>query len=68
MQALRLLFDAADAQFDEEVVLAFIPLVGTFAPGECVERNGGEVAIITRLLRVLDSSKKPCKPTAKESL
>ena len=72
MEALRILFDAAKTQFDEEVVLAFIRMVGIFPPGEIVELTNGEVAIITacspdhklkpRLLMVLDSDKKLCKP------
>ncbi|WP_439858630.1 HD-GYP domain-containing protein [Pseudomonas sp. MBLB4136] len=72
MEALRILFDEASTQFDEEVVLAFIRMIGIFPPGEIVELTNGEIAIITacsadhklkpRLLLVLDSDKKPCKP------
>jgi HD-GYP domain-containing protein (c-di-GMP phosphodiesterase class II) len=72
MEALRILFDEVNTQFDEEVVLAFIRMVGIFPPGEIVELTNGEVAIITacspdhklkpRLLLVLDSDKQPCKP------
>ncbi|UTW07868.1 HD-GYP domain-containing protein [Pseudomonas benzenivorans] len=72
MEALRILFDEVNTQFDEEVVLAFIRMVGIFPPGEIVELTNGQVAIITacspdhklkpRLLMVLDSDKKPCKP------
>lgn len=71
MESLRILFDAANSQFDEEIVLAFIRMIGIFPPGEIVELTNGEVAIITacspehklkpRLLRVLDSKKQPCK-------
>ncbi|WP_439888583.1 HD-GYP domain-containing protein [Pseudomonas sp. MBLB4123] len=72
MEALRILFDAANSQFDEEIVLAFIRMIGIFPPGEIVELTTGEVAIITacspehklkpRLLLVLDGNKQPCKP------
>lgn len=72
MEALRILFDEVNTQFDEDVVLAFIRMIGIFPPGEIVELSNSEVAIIIacapdhklkpRLLLVLDSDKKPCKP------
>lgn len=72
MEALRILFDATKSQFDEEVVLAFIRMIGIFPPGEIVELTNGEVAIIVacspehklkpRLLLVLDRQKQPRKP------
>ncbi len=72
METLRILFDSANSHFDEDIVLAFIRMIGIFPPGEIVELSSGEVGIITacspehklkpRLLCVLDSDKQPCKP------
>jgi putative nucleotidyltransferase with HDIG domain len=72
MESLRILFEASNSQFDEEIVLAFIRMIGIFPPGEIVELTNGEVAIITacspehklkpRLLLVLDCNKQPCTP------
>jgi putative nucleotidyltransferase with HDIG domain len=69
LEALRILFEAKGTQFDEEVVLAFIQLIGVYPPGEIVELSTGEVGIIIgfeagsklkpRVLIVLDASKQP---------
>lgn len=71
LESLRILFDAANSHFDEEIVGCFIRLIGIYPPGEIVELNTGEVGIIIgcapasklkpRVLRVLDAEKQPCK-------
>ncbi|WP_313515907.1 HD-GYP domain-containing protein [Pseudomonas sp.] len=71
LESLRILFDAANSHFDEEMVGSFIRLIGIYPPGEIVELSNGEVGIIIgcspdsklkpRVLRVLDCNKIACK-------
>lgn len=71
LESLRILFDAANSHFDEEIVGHFIRLIGIYPPGEIVELTTGEVGIIIgcspasklkpKILRVLDANKKLCK-------
>ncbi|MBQ0743407.1 MAG: HD-GYP domain-containing protein [Pseudomonas sp.] len=71
LESLRILFDATNSHFDEEIVGHFIRLIGIYPPGEIVELNTGEVGIIIgcspasklkpKILRVLDANKKLCK-------
>ncbi|PTS82349.1 diguanylate cyclase [Pseudomonas sp. HMWF032] len=71
LESLRILFDATNSHFDEEIVGCFIRLIGIYPPGEIVELNTGEVGIIIgcapgnklkpRVIRVLDAEKQPCK-------
>lgn len=46
LEGLRILYDCRGTQFDEEVVRAFIRLVGIYPPGHIVELNSGEAGII----------------------
>lgn len=46
LEALRILYDCRGAQFDEEIVRAFIRLVGIYPPGHIAELTNGEVGII----------------------
>lgn len=46
LEALRILYDCRGTQFDEEVVRAFIRLMGIYPPGHIVELTSGEVGII----------------------
>ncbi|MGL4319054.1 MAG: HD-GYP domain-containing protein [Pseudomonas sp.] len=71
LESLRILFDARETHFDQDIVKAFVQLVGIYPPGEIVELSSGEVGIIIscplgsklkpRLLLVLDEHKLPCK-------
>ena len=71
LESLRILFDAAGSQFDEDIVGTFIRLIGIYPPGEIVELSSGEVGIIIgcppdnklkpRVLVVLDASKQACR-------
>ncbi len=71
LESLRILFDAANSHFDEEIVGHFIRLIGIYPPGEIVELTTGEVGIIIgcspasklkpKILRALDANKKLCK-------
>ena len=71
LESLRILLEAVNSHFDEEIVGCFIRMVGIYPPGEIVELTNGEVAIIIgcppgnklkpRVLRVLDAQKQPCK-------
>lgn len=71
LESLRILFDAANSHFDEEIVGHFIRLIGIYPPGEIVELTNGEVGIIIgcspasklkpKILRVLDANKKLCQ-------
>lgn len=70
LESLRILLEAANSHFDEEIVGCFIRLIGIYPPGEIVELSSGEVAIIIgcppgsklkpKVLRVLDADKQPC--------
>lgn len=71
LESLRILFDARETHFDQDIVKAFVQLIGIYPPGEVVELSSGEVGIIIscppgsklkpRLLLVLDEHKRPCK-------
>jgi len=71
LESLRILMEAVNSHFDEEMVGCFVRLIGIYPPGEIVELTNGEVGIIIgcppgnklkpRVLRVLDAEKKPCK-------
>lgn len=71
LESLRVLFDAASTQFDEEIVGCFIRMIGIYPPGEIVELSNGEVGIIIgcapgsklkpKVLCVLNAEKQPCK-------
>ncbi|WP_248802092.1 HD-GYP domain-containing protein [Pseudomonas sp. MWU13-2100] len=70
LESLRILFKAANSHFDEQIVSAFIRLIGLYPSGEIVEMSNDEVAIILgappcnrlkpRLLRVLGADKRRC--------
>ncbi|WP_084672021.1 HD-GYP domain-containing protein [Halopseudomonas pelagia] len=71
LESLRILLDAANSHFDEEIVGHFIRLIGIYPPGEIVELTNGEVGIIIgcppsnklkpKILRVLDANKEICR-------
>lgn len=73
LESLRILFDAINTHFDEDIVACFIRLIGIYPPGEIVELNSGEIGIIIgcqpdsklkpRILRVLDNEQRPCTET-----
>ena len=46
LEALRILYDCRGQQFDEEIVRAFIRLIGIYPPGHIAELSNGEVGII----------------------
>ena len=46
LEAMRILYDCRGTQFDEEIVRAFIRLVGIYPPGHIAELTNGEVGII----------------------
>lgn len=46
LEALRILYDCRGEQFDEDVVRAFIRLIGIYPPGHIVELTNGEAGII----------------------
>lgn len=46
LESLRILYDCRDLQFDEEIVRAFIRMVGVYPPGHIVELTNGEAGII----------------------
>lgn len=70
LEALRILYDCRGQQFDEEIVRAFIRLVGIYPPGHIAELTSGEVGIILscpprnklkpKLIIVRDKNKKTC--------
>ena len=70
LESLRILFKAVNSHFDEQIVSAFIRLIGLYPSGEIVEMTNDEVAIILgapacnrlkpRLLRVLAADKRRC--------
>jgi HD-GYP domain-containing protein (c-di-GMP phosphodiesterase class II) len=70
LEGLRILYDCRGQQFDEEIVRAFIRLVGIYPPGHIVELTNGEVGIILscqrnnklrpKLIIVRNTEKKSC--------
>jgi HD-GYP domain-containing protein (c-di-GMP phosphodiesterase class II) len=70
LEALRILYDCRGQQFDEEIVRAFIRLIGIYPPGHIAELTSGEVGIILscpprnklkpKLIVVRDKNKKTC--------
>jgi len=70
LESLRILYDCRGKQFDEEIVRAFIRLVGIYPPGHIVELTNGEAGIILscpqknklrpKVIVVRDSEKKSC--------
>lgn len=70
LEALRILYDCRGAQFDEEIVRAFIRLIGIYPPGHIAELSNGEVGIILscppknklrpKVIIVRNSDKKLC--------
>jgi len=46
LEAMRILYDCRGNQFDEEIVRAFIRLIGIYPPGHIVELTNGEAGII----------------------
>lgn len=46
LEAMRILYDCRGTQFDEDVVQAFIRLIGIYPPGHIVELTNGEAGII----------------------
>ena len=46
LEAMRILYDCKGHQFDDEIVRAFIRLIGIYPPGHIVELNNGEAGII----------------------
>lgn len=70
LEALRILYDCRGSQFDEEVVRAFIRLIGIYPPGHLAELTNGEVGIILscpprnklkpKLIIVRNAEKKLC--------
>lgn len=71
LEALRILYDCRGEQFDEEVVRAFIRLIGIYPPGHIVELTNGEAGIILscqqnnklrpKVIIVRDAEKKLCR-------
>jgi len=71
LESLRILLEATNSHFDEEIVGHFVRLIGIYPPGEIVELSNGEVGIIIgcsttsklkpKIMRVLDANKKPCQ-------
>lgn len=70
LEGLRILYDCRGQQFDEEIVRAFVRLVGIYPPGHIVDLTNGEVGIILscqrnnklrpKLIIVRDVEKKTC--------
>ncbi len=46
LEALRILYEERDKQFDKEAVEAFVRLMGIYPPGHIAELTSGEVGII----------------------
>ncbi|MFG0418122.1 HD-GYP domain-containing protein [Pseudomonas sp. zjy_8] len=71
LESLRILLEAVNSHFDEEIVGCFIRMIGIYPPGEIVELSTGEVGIIIgcpagnklkpKILIVLDAKKMQCK-------
>jgi HD-GYP domain-containing protein (c-di-GMP phosphodiesterase class II) len=70
LEALKILYECRGTQFDDEVVRAFIRLVGIYPPGHIVELTNGEAGIILscernnklrpKVIVVRDAEKKRC--------
>jgi putative nucleotidyltransferase with HDIG domain len=71
LESLRILYDCKGTQFDEDLVKAFVRLIGIYPPGHVVELTDGQVGIILacepnnklkpKILMVRDSDKKNCR-------
>ncbi|MEH6564337.1 MAG: HD-GYP domain-containing protein [Halopseudomonas sp.] len=71
LESLRILLEAVNSHFDEEIVGHFVRLIGIYPAGEIVELSNGEVGIIIgcsptsklkpKVMRVLDANKRPCR-------
>ena len=69
VQALKILYENRNVQFDEQLVVKFIECIGVYPPGALVEVDTGEVGVVlsveanNRLLPkialVLDADKRP---------
>lgn len=46
LEGLRILYECRGQQFDEDIVRAFIRLIGVYPSGHIVELNNGEIGII----------------------
>lgn len=70
LEALRILYECRGQQFDEEIVRAFVRLVGIYPPGHIVELTNGQAGIILscernnklrpKVIVVRDQNKKLC--------
>lgn len=67
-EALRILYENRNAQFDDELVVKFIECIGVYPPGTIVELSSGEVGfvlnntqhrLLPRIAIVLDEHKQP---------
>lgn len=67
-EALNILYQNRNAQFDNELVIKFIECIGVYPPGTLVEMNSGEVGfvlnntqhrVLPRVALLLDGDKKP---------
>ena len=71
LESLRILLEAVNSHFDEEIVGHFVRLIGIYPAGEIVELSNGEVGIIIgcsatsklkpKIMRVLNANKQLCK-------
>jgi len=71
LESLRILLEAVNSHFDEEIVGHFVRLIGIYPAGEIVELSNGEVGIIIgcsttsklkpKIMRVLNANKKTCE-------
>ncbi len=74
LEALRILFEFRNRQYESELVIDFIQLMGVYPPGNIVEMTDGEVGIILsadsryklrpEVLLILDQFKQPQPPQA----
>jgi len=72
MQALQIIHRNKGTQFDEELAVEFIRMIGVYPPGSIVELENGEVGIVVAnqkasklkpvVLLVRDSTKQPITP------
>lgn len=67
-EALKILYENRNAQFDDELVVKFIENIGVYPPGTIVEMSNGEIGfvlnstqhrLLPRVAIVLDKDKKP---------
>lgn len=71
LEGLRILYECRGQQFDDEIVRAFVRLVGIYPPGHIAELTNGEIAIILscernnklkpKVMVVRDKDKKLCR-------